>query len=263
MPRQIVHIAPGRAESAGSASRTIRFTLVISAVLHAGALAGLIVWRSGHDVIRPPTYRVELIGAKGMVKQAGVVAEPTALPPAPTPAPAAAERPKEPPKTIPPKNTKAKPIPAPPKATANQAKPKTAGAKTEEKVEPKTALPTAGSGSKTAKGTDVTNMVSEGIDFPYPGYLNRIIREIKLRFDATKGSALVAELRFMIHRDGSVTDIVVLTPSGRRSFDLDASGAIEGAGRAGAFGPLPAGFHDDVLPVFFTFAPDKPPAPGQ
>jgi outer membrane biosynthesis protein TonB len=64
---------------------------------------------------------------------------------------------------------------------------------------------------------------------------------------------------FLIHRDGSVTDIVKVKGSGRSAFDLEAQGAIEAVGNKRLFGKLPDGFPDDVLPVYYTFAPqDKP-----
>ncbi len=43
--------------------------------------------------------------------------------------------------------------------------------------------------------------------------------------------------------------------SGNFSFDLSAQGAIEAAGNAKAFGPLPDGWDADVLPVSFFFTP--------
>lgn len=43
--------------------------------------------------------------------------------------------------------------------------------------------------------------------------------------------------------------------SGSFAFDLEAQGAVEAAGRAGAFGPLPTGYGPDVLPVSFFFSP--------
>jgi outer membrane biosynthesis protein TonB len=61
----------------------------------------------------------------------------------------------------------------------------------------------------------------------------------------------------VIHRDGSVTDIVILTGSGNREFDREGRGAIESVGNSRAFGPLPSGFSDDVLPVYFTFRPQN------
>ena len=56
-------------------------------------------------------------------------------------------------------------------------------------------------------------------------------------------------------RDGSVKDIKLIKPSGNWSFDLSAQGAVEAAGTAGAFGPLPDGWPADVLPVSFYFTP--------
>ena len=50
-----------------------------------------------------------------------------------------------------------------------------------------------------------------------------------------------AEFSFLILRDGSVRDIRFVTRSGNFAFDLDAQGAIEAAGNAKAFGPLPDG----------------------
>ena len=61
----------------------------------------------------------------------------------------------------------------------------------------------------------------------------------------------------MILRDGSVRDIRFLTPSGDFTFDLAAQGAIEAAANAGAFGPLPDGYPQDVLPVSFYFEPGR------
>jgi hypothetical protein len=52
-----------------------------------------------------------------------------------------------------------------------------------------------------------------------------------------------------------VADIRISTRSGNFEFDQEAMGAIEAAARADAFGPLPDGFPDDVLPVIFSFDP--------
>ena len=56
-------------------------------------------------------------------------------------------------------------------------------------------------------------------------------------------------------RDGTVRDIRFVTRSGSFSFDLGAQGAIEAAGNARSFGPLPDGWDADVLPVSFYFKP--------
>ena len=64
-----------------------------------------------------------------------------------------------------------------------------------------------------------------------------------------------AEISFLILRDGTVRDIRFVTRSGSFSFDLGAQGAIEAAGNARGFGPLPDGWDADVLPVSFYFKP--------
>ena len=62
---------------------------------------------------------------------------------------------------------------------------------------------------------------------------------------------------FIIRRDGSIVpnSLQFVSRSGNFAFDLEAQGAVEQAGNAKAFGPLPAGFADDVLPVVFSFDP--------
>jgi protein TonB len=116
-------------------------------------------------------------------------------------------------------------------------------------------VPQAGGGPTGGRGTDVATVRTEGIEFPYPGYLNNIVRQIALRFDAPPNTAAHAEVHFLVHRDGSISDFRFVTRSGIFSFDLDAQGAVEQAGRVHAFGPLPAGYPDDVLPVTFSFDP--------
>jgi protein TonB len=101
----------------------------------------------------------------------------------------------------------------------------------------------------------VANVRTEGIEFPYPVYLQNVVRQIALQFRPSTTGALRAEVAFLIRRDGSVTGLKLATRSGSFSFDQDAMGAVEAASRANAFGPLPAGFTDDVLPVIFSFDP--------
>jgi hypothetical protein len=47
----------------------------------------------------------------------------------------------------------------------------------------------------------------------------------------------------------------LVTRSGNYSFDTQAQGAVESAANAHAFGALPPGFHEDILPVTFRFSP--------
>lgn len=213
-----------------------------SAVLHLAIVIPLLLIGTAAPPILPPMYRVDLLAAPPGPRAAGVV---TDEPPMPAPA-------KAPPKAsakaavtkAPPR---AKPVRAPVQATPNLA------TKAPAKV---LDAPKAGGGAEGARGADVATVRTEGIEFPFPGYRDNIVRQIALNF-SPRGNvgALRAEVFFMIHRDGTVTGFRFLTRSGSQAFDLEAQGAVEAAARK--FGPLPAGFGDDVLPVIFFFDPSK------
>ena len=113
----------------------------------------------------------------------------------------------------------------------------------------------AGGGPTGDRGTDVATVRTEGVDFPFPGYLENIVRQIAKNFGEHRNTNVRAEVQFLIRRDGSVSAIQFVTRSGDYSFDLDAQGAVEAAGKNNGFGPLPNGFSDDVLPVIFSFDP--------
>ena len=113
----------------------------------------------------------------------------------------------------------------------------------------------AGGGPTGGRGRDVASVKVQGIAFPYPGYLENITRQIALNFKPRPGGALRAEVAFLIHRDGSVSDLRMLSRSGAYAFDLECIGAVEAVGQRRTFGALPTGFRDDVLPVVFSFDP--------
>lgn len=98
-------------------------------------------------------------------------------------------------------------------------------------------------------------MRTEGIEFPFPGYLDNIVRQVALNFRPRNPGALKAEVFFFIRRDGSVTGFRFISSSGNFAFDLEAQGAVEAAARR--FGALPADFSDDILPVTFSFDPAR------
>jgi len=238
-------------------SRLAPFTL--SAILHA-AIATLLfsTLKERRPVALPPMYRVEIVAAPageraiGEVSPAKAVTTPTVTQPTATQSTV---------KEMPlPKAKRAQKTPA--RATPTEGKvspsPKVS-APTEAKVtpQPKTAAPKAGGGPTGGKGTDVASVRSDGIEFPFPGYLNNIVRQIAINFKPRNPAArLKAEVRFLIHRDGSVSDLSFIRRSGNFSFDLEAQGAVEAASSTHAFGPLPVGFPDDALPVVFSFDPE-------
>jgi periplasmic protein TonB len=224
-------------------------TLAVSLLLHLAVGIPLFLARPEKAPARPPIYRVDLVAAPAGPRREGVLApQPQTQPEQPAPTPPRAERkPQEmaaPPTQRPPERTRTPPAPATP-TPAPTTKPPAA-------TEP---AAQAGGGPTGDRGTDVATVRTEGIEFPYPAYLQNIVRQIARRFDPPRRGALSAEVTFLIRRDGSVADIRISSRSGNFEFDQDAMGAVEAAARAGAFGPLPEGFPDDVLPVIFSFDP--------
>ena len=234
------------------------FTL--SLVLHA-AVATLLFnsLKERKPVALPPMYRVNIVAAPPGERAIGEVK--TQTPAArtsvtqPTPAPSTikdAPLPKPKPAPITARRT-----PTEIKASATTKSKASTPSETKTASKPKTEAPKAGGGPTGDKGTDVATVRAEGIEFPFPGYLNNIVRQIALNFKPRNPAArLKAEVRFLIHRDGSVSDLTFIRRSGNFSFDLEAQGAVEAASSMRAFGPLPAGFPDDVLPVVFSFDPE-------
>lgn len=216
--------------------------LTFSTIGHAAVAAVLIFVHPSPPLPQAPMYRVNIVAAPPGPRAEGVVAPPTATPPpAPAPPPPRAQTPpkampmpvKSPAKSVPPATPTPTPVATPPKAVAKP----------------------AGGGPTGGRGTDVATVRTEGIDFPFPGYLENIVRQIAKNFGDHPNTNARAEVQFLIHRDGSVNAISFVTRSGNFRFDLDAQGAIEAAGTSHAFGPLPNGFADDVLPVIFSFDP--------
>ena len=220
---------------------SLRAPIVASAVLHLVVVSAFLLARGAPSVPMPPTYRVSLIAAPPGPRQVGVV-QPAPAAEVPAPAPPARVTPEPSRMKAPP--TKAKPV----KATKAPKVATPVAAATA----PAKAPAAAGGGPQGGRGADVANVHVDGIDFPYPGYLQNVVRQIAVNFKPSRGG-LTAVVAFLIRRDGSVNGIRLTTRSGVYSFDTEAMGAVEAAARS--FGPLPAGFSDDVLPVIFSFDP--------
>jgi protein TonB len=217
----------------------------LSLVLHAAAIVPFTLYQAPSAAALPPMYRVDLVAAPPGDRAMGVVRE---TPPAQEPTA------KAPPKAEAPDPVKAAPIEAPTRRrTPTRATPNIT-AKATERVDASKA-PTAGGGEVGGAGTDVATVRTEGIEFPFPGYLQNIVRQVALNFNPRNPGALKAEVFFFIRRDGTVTGFRFVTSSGNFAFDLEAQGAVEAAARN--FGPLPSGFSDDILPVTFSFDPAR------
>ncbi len=231
---------------------SLRLPIVASTLLHVAGVAAVLLARGAPLAPVAPTYRVTLIAAPPGERRIGVVG------PAPVTAPLVAAAPAAAPVAsttpVPEKSPGAR-LPAPatkratPNAAAGGARPAAKGASGEP------ASPMAGGGPVGGQGADVANVKVEGIEFPFPGYLDNVVRQIALRFKPSRPGALRADVAFMLRRDGSIAGLRLTTRSGVYAFDTEAMGAVEAAAQARAFGPLPQGFPDDVLPVMFSFDP--------
>ena len=185
---------------------TLRGAVVASLALHVLAGALLFTARRSPPVPMPPTYRVNLIAAPPGPRQMGEVqptpkAEAPAAPETPAatkPAPVARETPDA-------SRMKALSTKTAPKKVAKVATPNAAAAKAPP-TKPSTpaAAPVAGGGPTGGRGADVANVTVDGIAFPYPGYLENVVRQIALRFDPGGSRALTAVVAFLIRRDGTV-----------------------------------------------------------
>ncbi|MBA3345726.1 MAG: TonB C-terminal domain-containing protein [Gemmatimonadales bacterium] len=190
----------------------------------------------------PPVYAVELVAAPAPAPRQRLAREAVPTPP-PVEKPAPVKpQPPQPAKTPP------APVPKPPPPD-----------ETEREPPPETAAPVAPiEGETPSTGTDVATIKTPGLQFPFPEYLRNIVTQVYQRWDreAARQNSF-AEISFFILRDGSVRDIHFVTRSGTFGFDLSAQGAIEAAGNSKAFGPLPDGWENDVLPVSFYFKPSS------
>jgi periplasmic protein TonB len=184
-------------------------------------------------------FRVTLVSPPAQVEappEPVATTTPVVAPEPPTPEP----RP-EPPKP--------EPRPEPPRTQAPRPQP------VERRPEP---TPAPGPDPKpVVVGGENINVVQDGREFQYPDYLDNIIMQLTRFFRWSGPANLEAEVVFHILRDGSVGGIQVVRGSGNFGFNAQAMAAVEQAGRARAFGPLPDGWQRDRLHISYTFMPPR------
>ncbi len=210
--------------------------LIGTVAVHALAGLFLVVGAAAARKPMPPTYRVHLVAAPQPTEDARKAPEAVDRP--------AEEKPAPVPKVKSPKSTVS---PAPPPPVADNTK-REAAPRTTPNVTP---LP----GEKPSTGSDVATVSTEGVEFPFPEYLQNIVAQVLRVWQRPRQSSpLEAEVSFLVHRDGSVSDLQLIRRSGDYAFDLEAQGAVEQVGRVKAFRPLPDGWTADVLFVRFYFS---------
>lgn len=231
---------PGRRPLGASvALHVVLLAFAWVALSSAPAPIEMVVYRV--DLVSPPP---QVLGEPELVMEAPQVVTPEPPPPEPEPEPEPAPRDPEPEQTEPEPEPERETAPAPPQAQEA------------ERPEPREERPVAGDrpDPRSTGGEDLDVRI-EGEEFPFPGYLENITRQIRRHFRWTGDDRLSATVFFYINRDGSVSDLRVTRPSGNVQFDFEGMAAVEQAGRRGAFGALPDGFQGDRLPVSFSFEP--------
>jgi TonB family protein len=87
--------------------------------------------------------------------------------------------------------------------------------------------------------------------FPYAYYTNMIVKRINRNWQwAQSFGRMKAVIYFKIQKDGRITDIAVKTSSGEQLFDQQAVRAVS---LADPLAPLPDGYSDTDLGVYFEF----------
>jgi len=230
--------------------------MIGSGLLHA-SLVLLVVFAARRPETRRllPAYRVDLVAAPraagpepGGAPAAAPVAAPAVPAPAPRPTPAARRE------TAPAPHTPARPASSSRPAADNAKAP--AAATPAGAAKAPTTVPGGAEGAVGGTGSDPATIRTEGVEFPFPGYLRNLVAQVFRRWQPPAGNTnLEAEILFLVHRDGTISGLTFVRRSGSFGFDLEAQGAVEAAARTNAFGPLPAGYGPDVLPVSFFFSP--------
>lgn len=183
----------------------------------------------------PPTYTVRLIAAPAADIETRKAPEAFERPAEEQPAPA---------------------VKTPVRSTVSRAAPPPTVDPTRREAAPRTTPTTRPlPGERPSTGSDIATVSTEGVEFPFPEYLQNIVAQVLRRWQRPEQrTPLEAEVSFFVRRDGSVTDLQFIRRSGNFAFDLEAQGAIEESGRFKAFGALPDGWPGDVLFVRFYFS---------
>ncbi len=149
-----------------------------------------------------------------------------------------------------------RPDPPPPDPTPESAREDPEPPPPEPEEESQAATTEDPSAEETRESGEDINVRIEGLRRDYPVYYENIIRQIQRCFAGRwrgQGS-WETTVYFVIRPDGTATGLEFVTRSGNTSFDFEAMGAVECAGR-GRFGPLPEELPYDRFGIQFTFRP--------
>lgn len=108
-----------------------------------------------------------------------------------------------------------------------------------------------GGGAKSSSGTGFSTGMTTDAAFPHGYYLELVEKKIEALFaPPTRIAGLVAQVHFIMMRNGRATEVKVVKPSGNAVFDQSAMRAIIGAS---PLPPLPTDFGANSLGITYIF----------
>lgn len=224
--------------------------IALSVLLH-GGLAGIVIYTALHAAPPKPAtvVNIQFANMPAMQPAAPPVAK-VAPPAAPTieePKPVIAEPKPEPPADTPPPKPQKNTVPFSPFGQSTK--------KGSEQAPPPAPPPSTPAGTSTAPlvgagGSGITG--TEGGDFPHTLYLQGVWRKIEGNWyrgmNVAPGTMTV--VYFRIQRDGTITDVKVMTESGNKTFDRAVRSAVLSSSPVN---PLPFAFQGTYLGVNLVF----------
>jgi outer membrane biosynthesis protein TonB len=107
-------------------------------------------------------------------------------------------------------------------------------------------------------GGEGLNIRTAGIRCPSQEYCNNIPRQVRRFFRRPEGNTGAADVCFTVFRDGTVDDVhVERQRGGGIAFKMALIESVEQAALRKAFGPIPAEFNRESLPLCVEMAPNS------
>jgi TonB family protein len=236
----------------------LRSMMVASSAAHIVGLVALVVvpWLLGPRNAQPENImEVSMVGAPG-VQTGGMTAladraVQQVTPKAELPKP----QPPRPPAPKPPDMVEQVAKPAPPKPAVQKAAPTTRPAPPTTGAEVRSGQARSDTGTQSTEGglstsTNGTNGQSTNVNFCDPAYLGQMVSIIYRNWNRQQTMTGSPIIRFVVQRDGTLTDITVKQPSGLFALDLYAKRAVE---LTKAIPPLPACYPYPTFAMNLTF----------
>jgi TonB family protein len=107
-----------------------------------------------------------------------------------------------------------------------------------------------GQGFGLSSGGGGTGSYLDTANFCCPEYIALMLEAIRAHWDEKQQASGVAQVKFTIQRDGTITGIQLERSSGYQTLDYFATRALQATRK---LPPLPAGFNEPTLPVHLTF----------